>query len=112
MEHGLRRSPKTRERAEAVDFHQLGFPVSFLVSSDAEESSISLVLQAFRHEVLVPNSLECGGGCDHDRFQGFVTRWEGSASEGDRREVSDWFRLRPEITEYDVGKLVEAWYGV
>jgi uncharacterized protein YggL (DUF469 family) len=108
----MRRSRKTRETAAALDFRQLGFPVSFLVSTDAEDSSIGPVLEAFRHEVLAPNSLECGGGCDRNRFQGFVTRWEGSASERDRREVSSWFRLRPEIIEYDVGKLVEAWYGV
>jgi uncharacterized protein YggL (DUF469 family) len=112
MKSGPRRTRKRREGAEALDFRQLGFPVSFLVSTNAEDSSIDLVLEAFRHEVLAPNSLECGGGCDRNRFQGFVTRWEGSAGEGDRREVSDWFRLRPEITEYEVGKLVEAWYGV
>jgi uncharacterized protein YggL (DUF469 family) len=108
----MRRTRKTREGNEALDFRQLGFPVSFLVSSDAEVSPFRLVLEAFRYEVLAPNSLECGGGCDRNRFQGFVTRWEGSASEGDRREVSDWLRRRPEITEYDVGKLVEAWHGI
>jgi uncharacterized protein YggL (DUF469 family) len=108
----MRRTRETHERTEALDFCQLGFPVSFLVSSDAGDSPMSPVLEAFRYEVLAPNSLECGGGCDGDRFQGFVTRWEGSASEADRREVSDWFRLRAEIVEYDVGRLVEAWHGV
>jgi uncharacterized protein YggL (DUF469 family) len=108
----MRRTRKIRERAEALDFCQLGFPVAFLVSSDAENSSISLVLEAFRHEVLAPNSLECGGGRDGNGFRGFVTRWEGSTNERDRREVSDWLKLRPEISEYDVGKLVEAWHGV
>ncbi len=108
----MRRTRKTCERDEALGFRQLGFPVSFLVSSDAGDPSMSPVLEDFRYEILAPNSLECGGGCDGNRFQGFVTRWEGSASEADRREVSDWFRLRPEIAEYDVGKLVEAWHGV
>jgi len=108
----MRETRKTLEGAEALDFCQLGFPVSFVVSDGAAQSSISLVLEAFRYEVLAPNSLECGGGCDRNRFEGFVTRWEGSTSERDRREVSNWFRLQPEITEYDVGKLVEAWHGV
>jgi uncharacterized protein YggL (DUF469 family) len=108
----MRRARKTVETDEALDFRQLGFPVSFLVSSDAEDSAINLVLEAFRYEMLAPLSLECGGKCDGNRFQGFVTRWEGSASERDRREVSSWLELRAEIAEYEVGKLVEAWHGV
>jgi len=108
----MRRTRRTRERTRTLGFCQLGFPISFFVSSDAEDASISLVLEDLRYEVLAPNSLECGGGCSRNRFQGFVIRWEGSASEGDRRELSEWLRLRPEVTEYDVGRLVEAWYGV
>ena len=108
----MRRARKTVEKDEALDFRQLGFPVSFRVSSDAEASSISLVMEAFRYEMLAPHSLECGGKCDGNRFRGFVTRWEGSANEGDRREVSGWLRLRAEVAEYEVGKLVEAWHGV
>jgi uncharacterized protein YggL (DUF469 family) len=69
-------------------------------------------LEALRYEILTPNSLECGGGFDGDRFQGFITRWKGSATEGDRREVSEWLRRRPEVTDCEVGKLVQAWYGV
>ena len=108
----MRRTRKSRESAETLSFRQLGFPISFLVSGEAEAAEISPVLEAFRYEVLAPNSLECGGGGDRNRFYGFVTRWEGSTDEGDRREVSDWLRLRPDISEYDVGKLVEAWHGV
>lgn len=108
----MRGTRQTRERAEAPDFRQLGFPVFFVVSGGTDGSSMSPVLEAFRYEVLVPHSLECGGGCDNNRFRGFVTRWEGSANERDRREVSDWFKLRAEIVEYDVGKLIEAWRGV
>jgi uncharacterized protein YggL (DUF469 family) len=108
----MRGTRQTREETEPRDFRQLGFPVSFVVSEGAEGSSMSPVLEAFRYEVLAPRSLECGGGCDGNRFRGFVTRWEGSANERDRREVSDWFRLRAEISEHEVGKLVEAWHGV
>jgi uncharacterized protein YggL (DUF469 family) len=108
----MRRTRRTRERISALDFCQLGFPISFFVSTDADDSSISLVLEDLRYEVLVPNSLECGGACSRNRFQGFVIRWEGSTSERNRRELSDWFRLRSEVTDYDVGRLVQAWYGI
>ena len=108
----MRRIRRARERTSAPDFCQLGFPISFFVSPDVEHSSISLVLEDLRYEVLAPNSLECGGGCSRNRFQGFVIRWQGSASEEDRREISEWLGLRPEITDYDVGRLIQAWYGV
>lgn len=108
----MRRIRRTRDTKGTPDFRQLGFPISFCVSPDAEHSSIRLVLEDLHYEVLEPNSLECGGGCSRNRFQGFVIGWRGSASEENRRELSEWLRLRPEIAGYDVGRLIEAWYGV
>jgi uncharacterized protein YggL (DUF469 family) len=108
----MRRVRRTCETPSAPDFCQLGFPISFSVSPDAEQSSIGLVLEDLRYEVLAPNSLECSGGCSSNRFQGFVIRWRGSASEENRRELLEWLRLRPEVAGYDVGRLTQAWYGV
>jgi uncharacterized protein YggL (DUF469 family) len=108
----MRRTQNSRERAEAFDFCQSGFPISFSVSTAAVDSSTSPVFEALVYEVLTPNSLECGGGLDGGRFQGFVTRWKGSADEVDRREVSEWLRRRPEVDDYEVGNLVQAWHGV
>ena len=108
----MRRTRRTHEATRTLDFCQLGFSISVSVSTDAEGSSISRVLEDLRHEILAPNSLECGGDCNCNRFQGFVIRWQDSASEGNRRELSDWFKLRPEVTDYDVGRLVQAWRGV
>jgi len=108
----MRRIRRTRDTTSTPDFCQLGFPISFFVLPETEHSSISLVLEDLRYEVLSPNSLECSGGCSRDRFQGFVIRWQGSAGEEDRRELSEWLELRPEIAGYDVGRLIQAWYGV
>jgi uncharacterized protein YggL (DUF469 family) len=106
------RTSRSRDDAGALGFRQLGFSVSFSVSPQAEERSISSMLEDFLYEVLAPNSLECGGGFGGNRFQGFVTQWKASASEADRREVSEWLKRRAEVTEFEIGHLAQAWYGV
>jgi uncharacterized protein YggL (DUF469 family) len=108
----MRQSWRGRDDAEMLGFSQLGFPVSISFSSGATARSIRLALDAFFHEVLTPNSLECGGGCAGRRFRGFVTQWKASASEADRREVSEWLRRRTDVADFEVGNLSEAWYGV
>ena len=108
----MRRTWRSRDSVEAPGFRQLGFSVSFSVSPDATEGSIRLMLDDFLYEVLTPHSLECGGGFGGNRFQGFVTQWKASATEAERREVSEWLRRRAEITEFEVGQLAQAWYGV
>jgi uncharacterized protein YggL (DUF469 family) len=108
----MRRTWRNRGDFEAPGFRQLGFSVSFSVSPDATRRSIRLMLDDFLYEVLTPHSLECGGGFGGNRFQGFVTQWKASASEADRREISEWLRSRAEVTEFEVGPLAQAWYGV
>ncbi len=106
----MRRLRRTHESSEGFDFRQLGFSLSFSLAADAPASAVGEVLDALLHEVLTPSSLECGGGFDESRFQGFVIRWKGSATEADRRSVSDWLRARPDVGEQEVGRLVLAWY--
>ena len=108
----MRRTWRSRDHAETLGFRQLGFSISFSVSPDATKRSIDLLLEDFLYEILTPNSLECGGGFGDSRFQGFVTQWKASAREADRRAVSEWLQRRAEVTEFDVGQLAQAWYGV
>lgn len=108
----MRRTWRSRDEAGAAGFRQLGFSVSFRVSSDLTEGTVKAMLEDFLYEVLAPNSLECGGGFSENRFQGFVTQWKASAGEGDRREVSEWLMRRSEVADFEVGQLAEAWYGV
>jgi len=102
---------RTHESSEGFEFRQLGVPLSFSLSTDAPDSAVGVVLDALLYEVLKPCSLECGGGFDDRRFQGFVIRWKGSVTEADRRSLSDWLRGRPEVGEHAVGELSQAWYG-
>jgi uncharacterized protein YggL (DUF469 family) len=108
----MRRTWRSRDDAGSLGFRQLGFSVSFSVSPDVTQGSISSMLDDFLYEILTPNSLECGGGFGGDRFQGFVTKWKASASEADRRGVSEWLKRRGEVNEFEVGRLAQAWYGV
>ena len=77
----MRPTWRSHDNVESPGFRQLGFSVSFTVSASATERSIKVMLEDFLYEVLTPSSLECGGGFDENRFQGFVTQWKASASE-------------------------------
>lgn len=107
----MRRARRSHESHEGVELRQQGFPVSFALGGDGPESGVARVLDDLLHDFLTPNSLECGGGFHRGRFQGFVTRWKGSATEADRRGLADWLRARAEVGAFEVGEMAQAWYG-
>ncbi len=107
----MRRARRTHESSKGFEFGQVGFPLAFSLAADAPAAAVGEALDDLLHEVLAPSSLECAGGFDERRFQGFVLRWKGSATEADRRAIADWLRARPEVGEYAVGELGRAWYG-
>ena len=106
------RTGQTRFDRYDSGFVQLGFPVRIGFASGIERASAGEVLDAFHFEALEPVSLTCAGALHAEGFQGFVTRWKGSATEQDRRAISAWLASRPEVAERFVGKLMGAWYGV
>jgi len=106
------RSAPPVDGLEDVDFHHVGFTISLRVSPDSDKSQLETVVEELVSEVLVPVSLECGGGTQGYGFEGFVTRWKGSATEDDRRSVSRWLAARPEVEHFELGPLSDAWYGV
>ena len=79
-----------------------GFPLEF----HASPNTIHEVLEDLGFEALRPISLECGGRANGSRFQGFVTRWKGSAVEADRRNVSAWLEQHASVLDFDLGQLV------
>jgi uncharacterized protein YggL (DUF469 family) len=93
-------------------FEQMGFPLRFVFTRGTSPATLGAVLDAFQFEALDPVSLVCAGAVHAETFQGFVTRWKGSATEEDRRSLSAWLASRPEVAEHEVGRLMGAWYGV
>jgi hypothetical protein len=79
-----------------------GFPLEF----QASPNTLHEVLEQLGFDALRPSSLECGGRANGSRFRGFVTRWRGSATEVDRRFMSEWLEKHGEVLEFDLGKLV------
>jgi uncharacterized protein YggL (DUF469 family) len=93
-------------------FVQLGFPVRIGFVAGTDRVGAGEMLDAFHFEALEPVSLVCAGALHGEGFQGFVTRWKGSATEQDRRAISAWLASRSEVADRFVGKLMGAWYGV
>ena len=79
-----------------------GFPIEFRASPN----TLHEVLEDLGFDALRPASLECGGRVNGSRFRGFVTRWRGSATEADRRRMSEWLEKHGCVLEFDLGKLV------
>jgi len=79
-----------------------GFPLEF----QASPNTLHDVLEELGFDALRPASLECGGGANGSRFRGFVTRWRGSATEADRRLMSEWLEKHANVVDFDLGKLV------
>jgi uncharacterized protein len=53
------------------------------------------------------------GGGRRWEWEGFVTlERRGSATEEHRRLVQRWLGSQPQILEYQIGPLVDAWYPV
>jgi hypothetical protein len=79
-----------------------GFPLEF----QASPNTLHEVLEQLGFDALRPTSLEFGGRAHGSRFRGFVTRWRGSATEADRRFMSEWLEQHGNVVEFDLGKLV------
>lgn len=107
----MRESRRLREELEPASLRQLGFSIVLVVAADRTGSGFELVLDELVRDLLSPTALECGGGIQGTRFEGFVTRWKGSTGEDDRRALARWLDARPEVVEYHLGPLVEAWQG-
>jgi hypothetical protein len=90
-----------REELEAREGPS-GFPLQF----HACPNTLHQVLDELGFEALQSVSLECGGRVNQGHFQGFVTRWKGTAVEDDRRSVSAWLKRHASVVDFDLGQLV------
>jgi hypothetical protein len=81
-------------------------PMGFPFELRASPNTLHEVLEELGFDALRPASLECGGRVNGSLFRGFVTRWRGSATEVDRRFVSEWLEQHGCVQEFDLGKLM------
>lgn len=86
--------------------------VAFRLDGSLSEPHCDAVFDRFVADAIEPNHLVCGGG-------GKCTEWEvyvhpaghATATEQHRNAVRVWFDAIPEVVDYSLGPLTDAWYG-
>ncbi|MGJ8691429.1 MAG: 50S ribosome-binding protein YggL [Thalassotalea sp.] len=77
-----------------------------------EESELATIMDDF-FIYLESLSLVISGGGDLTSFAGFISSHEryGSVTETDITSISNWLKNQSIVAEFNIGKLVDAYYG-
>ena len=104
---------RLRKKKRIGEFQEFGFKVGFRFSSTLTKNTRNDLLDRFIKEAIEDNGLQFGGGGGETEWDGFVAldKTRGSASENHREAVEQWFIQEPEILEYYISTLIDAWYG-
>lgn len=98
---------RVRKKLRLGEFREFGLELTFALPTDSSEAQ----LDAFWHELVEEvesRGLLVGGGSGQ-RWDAFVTRARGSATEGDRDALRGWLEQHGLVTEVRIGELVDAW---
>ncbi len=89
----------------------MGFEVRFRCADDISDNAFNAVIDEFISQAIEARGLVCGGGGQKPEWNIFVTLdGRGSVMEEHRAAVQQWLAMRPEVEEFRVGPLVDAWY--
>ncbi|QEI07976.1 DUF469 family protein [Pigmentiphaga aceris] len=105
---------RQRKKLLVGEFQELVFDVQLSFNPPLDESAYADLLDGFialtesRHLVIGG----FGGSLPLLETDGLVSKWgPGSASEADRQAVQEWLEKRPEVSQVQLGELVDGWYG-
>lgn len=102
---------RLRKKWRVSAFQALGFEVHFQIANDLSDDVFARVADAFISQAIEAHGLICGGGEKKPEWSVFVTLdRRGSATEEHRHAVQHWRITRPEVKEFQLGPLVDAWY--
>ncbi len=100
-----------RKKLHIGEFQEFGFLVEAEFKPNLKASESDRAFDEFIDEIEA-NKLGFSGGSSPDGFQGFVTAIEKyqSPNTAHREKIKKWLENRIEISKYEVGNLVDAWY--
>lgn len=102
---------RLRKKLRKREFQELGFDVRFILDPKLSEQEIDSAIDSFLDEAIKSQGLGFGGGGHYD-WDGFVCfMGRGSTTEANRAHIKRWLSARHEVTSYEVGPLIDAWYG-
>ena len=104
---------RLRKKKRIGEFQDFGFKAGFRFSDQLTISTRNNLLNRFIKDAIEKNGLQYGGGGDGNEWNGFVTvnRPRGSTLERHQQAVKSWFIHEPEVQEYYLTDMIDAWYG-
>lgn len=105
---------RQRKKLLVGEFQELVFEVRLKFAAPLDESAYDAFIDAFiafteSHHLIIGGF---GGSLPLAEMDGLVSKWgPGSVSETDRQAVRAWLEQRPEVSEAQLGDLVDGWYG-
>lgn len=100
------RSRRLRKKLHIDEFQELGFEVAFRLRDGLSADEMGAFWDAFIGDAIEGNGLLYGGST-----RGMAClRKRGSANEQHREAVRSWLAGRSEVSETEVGPLIDVWY--
>lgn len=104
-------SKRLRKKLHVGEFTEYGFNINFELNKPVTDEEIEAFLNTFLDDLIEKNGLIYGGGFGV-KFDGFVIlEKRGSTTEEHRQLIKFWLESRKEIKKFQIGELVNAWYG-
>lgn len=102
---------RLRKKLHLGEFQEFGFTLNIKFTEENTNEALDTFVESFLDEVIDPNALDFGGGGDRFDFAGFVVlAARGSVTEEQRALTVAWLEKREDVTSFEVGELVDAWY--
>ena len=103
---------RLRKKLHLGEFQEFGFDVACRFVKNLSDDQIDRFIDTFIIEAIENNGLCCGGGGDKNEWSVFVTRdGRDSVTESHREKVASWLKSNEFVAEFEVGDLMDAWYG-
>ena len=104
---------RLRKKLHIGEFQDFGFRIRVRFRPDFSESDADKFWSEFIGEI-ERHHLAFGGGGDTESLKGFVEaqKKHESPTPAQREAIEHWLESREEISECEVGNLVDAWYDV
>jgi uncharacterized protein len=103
---------RLRKKKRIGEFQELGFEVTYrLVEESSPKQRLDLLFE-FLEQAIEANGLMAGGGGGSPACLFVVSAKDHESVAGHQKDaIERWLAAKPQITEFSVGQLRDAWYG-
>ncbi|MCL6269163.1 YggL family protein [Sansalvadorimonas sp. 2012CJ34-2] len=104
------RSRRLRKKLYVEEFQVLGFNIDLKFVANSSEDDLDSFFEDFLDSATYQNGLIFGGGGTTEEFSGFIIPMERykSATEDDRKLISDWLKSNSQVESVEIGELQDA----